>query len=48
VTPEPDQFRFYARGRLPRTTVCRRTNCRDEGPPLREWFTTVGRQGRTP
>jgi hypothetical protein len=40
-----DQFRFYARGRLPQATVCRRTNCRDEGPPLRAWFATVGRQG---
>jgi hypothetical protein len=40
-----DQFRFYARGRLPQTTVCRRANCRDEGPPIREWFGTVGGQG---
>ena len=40
-----DQFRFYARGRLPQTTVCRRVNCRDEGPPIREWLGTVGRQG---
>jgi hypothetical protein len=40
-----EQFRFYARGRLPQTFVCTRTNCRDEGPPMRAWFDGVTDRG---
>jgi hypothetical protein len=40
-----EQFRFYARGRLPQTFVCTRTNCRDEGPPMRAWLESVTDRG---
>jgi hypothetical protein len=40
-----EQFRFYARGRLPQTLICTRTNCRDEGPPMRAWLEGVKGRG---
>jgi hypothetical protein len=40
-----EQFRFYARGRLPQTFVCTRANCLDEGPPMRAWLDGVKDRG---
>jgi hypothetical protein len=40
-----EQFRFYAHGRLPQAVVCTRTNCLDEGPPLRAWLDAVNGRG---
>lgn len=39
-----DQFRYYARGRLPGAMVCRRINCPEEGPAMLRWL--AGVQGR--
>jgi hypothetical protein len=40
-----EQFRFYARGRLPQAFVCTRANCLDEGPPMRAWLDAVAERG---
>jgi hypothetical protein len=40
-----EQFRFYARGRLPQTFVCTRANCLDEGPAIRTWLEGVKDRG---
>jgi hypothetical protein len=40
-----EQFRFYARGRLPQAFVCTRINCLDEGPPMRAWLDAVQDRG---
>jgi hypothetical protein len=40
-----EQFRVYARGRLPQAFVCTRANCLDEGPPMRAWLEGVKGRG---
>jgi hypothetical protein len=40
-----EQFRFYAKGRLPQALVCTRTNCLQEGPPMQAWLDGVRGRG---